>query len=53
VHSDFPNADLQKVLANKIKRVQVCTDARGHKLPTPFIGAHRLSERRSAESVDE
>jgi hypothetical protein len=30
VHSDFPNADLQKVLANKIKRVQACIDARGH-----------------------
>jgi hypothetical protein len=29
-HSDFPNADLQKVFANKIKRVQACTDARGH-----------------------
>jgi hypothetical protein len=29
VHSDFPNADLQEVLANKIKRVQACIDARG------------------------
>jgi hypothetical protein len=30
VHSEFPNADLQKVFANKIKRVQACIDARGH-----------------------
>jgi hypothetical protein len=30
VHSDFPNADLRKVYANKIKWVQVCIDARGH-----------------------
>jgi hypothetical protein len=30
VHSYFSNADLQKVLANKIKRVQTCLDARGH-----------------------
>jgi hypothetical protein len=29
-HSDFPNADLQKVFVNKIKRVQACIDARGH-----------------------
>jgi hypothetical protein len=29
VHSNFPNADLQKVFANKIKRVQICIDARG------------------------
>jgi hypothetical protein len=28
--SDFPNADLQKMFANKIKRVQACIDARGH-----------------------
>jgi hypothetical protein len=28
VHSDVPNADLQKVFANKIKRVQACIDAR-------------------------
>jgi hypothetical protein len=28
MHSDFPNADLQKVFANKIKRVQTCIDAR-------------------------
>jgi hypothetical protein len=27
---DFPCADLQEVFANKIKRVQSCTDARGH-----------------------
>jgi hypothetical protein len=30
VHSDFPNADLQKVFANKIKRIQACIDIRGH-----------------------
>jgi hypothetical protein len=30
VYSDFPNADLQKVFANKIKRVQACIDARRH-----------------------
>jgi hypothetical protein len=30
VHSDFPNADLQKVFVNKIKRVQACIDACGH-----------------------
>jgi hypothetical protein len=30
VHSDFPNTDLQKVIANKIKRVQACIDTSGH-----------------------
>jgi hypothetical protein len=30
VHSDFPNADLQNVFANNIKRVRACIDARGH-----------------------
>jgi hypothetical protein len=30
VHSDFPNADLQKVFTNKIKRVQACIEARGY-----------------------
>jgi hypothetical protein len=30
MYVDFPNADLQKVFANKIKRVQACIDARGH-----------------------
>jgi hypothetical protein len=30
VHSEIPNADLQKVFANKIKRVQACINARGH-----------------------
>jgi hypothetical protein len=30
VHSDFPKADLQKVLANIIKPVQAGTDTRGH-----------------------
>jgi hypothetical protein len=27
---DFPSSDLQKVFANKIKRVQSCIDALGH-----------------------
>ena len=27
---NISQADLQKVFANKIKRVQACTDARGH-----------------------
>jgi hypothetical protein len=27
---NIAQADLQKVLANKIKRVQACIDARGH-----------------------
>jgi hypothetical protein len=35
VHSDFLNADLQKVFANKIKGVQACINA----LPTSFISA--------------
>jgi hypothetical protein len=30
VHSDFPNADLQKVSVNKIKQVQACIDTHGH-----------------------
>jgi hypothetical protein len=30
VHSDFPNADLQKEFANKIKRVQACLDTHRH-----------------------
>jgi hypothetical protein len=30
VHSDFPNADTQKVFANKIKQFQACIDPRGH-----------------------
>jgi hypothetical protein len=30
VHSDFLNADLQKVFANKLKWVQACIDACGH-----------------------
>jgi hypothetical protein len=30
VHSDFPNAELHKVFANEIKRVQACIDARGY-----------------------
>jgi hypothetical protein len=29
VHSDLPKADLQKVFANKIKRVQTCIDGSG------------------------
>jgi hypothetical protein len=32
VTPDISQADLQKVFANKIKRVQACTDARGHHL---------------------
>jgi hypothetical protein len=32
VHSDFPNADLHKVFAYKIKRVQACIDARGREV---------------------
>jgi hypothetical protein len=34
VQSDFPNADLLKVFANKIKRVLACIDARGHHFNT-------------------
>jgi hypothetical protein len=30
LHTDFPNADLLKVFANKLKRVQACIDVRGH-----------------------
>jgi hypothetical protein len=30
MHSDIPNADLQKMFTNKIKRVQACIDARGN-----------------------
>jgi peptide methionine sulfoxide reductase MsrA len=30
--SNISQADLQKVFANKIKRVQACVDARGHHL---------------------
>jgi hypothetical protein len=33
VHSDLPNADLQKVFVNKIKQVQACIDAHGHHFP--------------------
>jgi hypothetical protein len=29
-HSDFPNADLQNLLANTFKRVQASINARGH-----------------------
>jgi hypothetical protein len=28
--SNFSNADLEKMFANKIKRVEACIDARGH-----------------------
>jgi hypothetical protein len=31
-HSDFPNSDVQKVLANKMKLVQACTDTLGHRV---------------------
>jgi hypothetical protein len=37
VHSAFPNADLQKVFANKIKRVQACIDASGHDFKYIFL----------------
>jgi hypothetical protein len=30
VHSDFLNADLQKVFENRIKQFQACIEARGH-----------------------
>jgi hypothetical protein len=30
LHSDFPTADVQKLFANEIKRVQACIDPRGH-----------------------
>jgi hypothetical protein len=33
------------MFANKIKRVRVCIDARGHHFRTSFISAQRLSER--------
>jgi hypothetical protein len=36
--SDFPNADPQKVFANKIKRVQSCIDARGQWRTNFFFG---------------
>jgi hypothetical protein len=42
---NISQADLRKVFANKIKRIQACIDARGHHFPTPFISAQRLSER--------
>jgi hypothetical protein len=41
MHSDYPNADLQNVIANTIKKVQACIDARGHH----FQHFLRLSER--------
>jgi hypothetical protein len=38
---NISQADLHKMFANKIKRVQACIDARGHH----FISAPLLSER--------
>jgi hypothetical protein len=40
VHNDFPNADLQKVFANKIKRVQDYIDARGHHFQHLLYNVH-------------
>jgi hypothetical protein len=45
VQSDFPNADLQKVFANKIKLVQACIDARGYHFQHLLLSAQLLSER--------
>jgi hypothetical protein len=42
---NISQADLQKVFANKIKRVQACLDARGHHFQQPFVSAQRLSGR--------
>jgi hypothetical protein len=42
---NISEADLQKVIANKIKRVSAYIEARGHHFPTPFLSAQRLSER--------
>jgi hypothetical protein len=53
VHRDFPNAGLQNVFANQIKRVQACIDARGPHFQHLFVTARRHSERRCAESVFE
>jgi hypothetical protein len=36
---NISQADLQKLFANKIKRVQACTDARGHHFNT-FYKVH-------------
>jgi hypothetical protein len=53
VHSDFPNADLQYVFANKIKRAQACIDARGHHFHHLSYSAQRFSERRYIQPVCE
>jgi hypothetical protein len=42
---NISQADLQKVFANKIKRVQARIDARGYHFQRLFISAQRLSER--------
>jgi hypothetical protein len=47
VHSEFPNADLQIVFANKVKRVQVWIDAGGHFFKHLSESAQRLSGRTS------
>jgi hypothetical protein len=52
VHSDFLNADLQKVFVNKTEQVQACIDAHGHHFQH-LVTAKGLSEHRSAESVCE
>jgi hypothetical protein len=50
---NISQTDLQKLFANKIKRVQACIDARGHHFQHLSISAQPLSELRSAESVCE
>jgi hypothetical protein len=42
---NISKADLQKVFANKIKRVQALDRRSWTSLPTPFTSAQRLSER--------
>jgi len=41
---NISQADLQKVFANKIKRVHACIDARGHHFQHSCVSAQRLSE---------
>jgi hypothetical protein len=45
VQSDFPNSDLPKVFAYKIKRIQSCINGRGHLCQLILLSAQRLSER--------
>jgi hypothetical protein len=47
---NISQADLQKVFAKKIKRVQSCIDARRHHFQHLLISAQRLSERTLYES---